>query len=58
MDGNSMGNPGRVGFGGLVRNEASDWLLGFHFSIGFYCTMMLVSVKCLVSIMLVLILKF
>ncbi|KAK7269582.1 hypothetical protein RIF29_22314 [Crotalaria pallida] len=35
VDGSSMGNPGRAGFGGLIRNYEGDWICGFagHFGI-------------------------
>ena len=29
VDGSSLSNPGRSGFGGLIRNNNGDWLLGF-----------------------------
>jgi len=29
VDGSSCSNPGRLGFGGLLRNEAGSWLMSF-----------------------------
>lgn len=29
VDGSSFGNPGRSGFGGLIRNDRGEWLAGF-----------------------------
>ena len=29
VDGSSLSNPGRSGFGGLIRNNIGDWFLGF-----------------------------
>jgi len=29
VDGSSLSNPGRSSFGGLIRNNNGDWLLGF-----------------------------
>lgn len=34
VDGSSLGNPGRAGFGGLLRNLDGAWLLGFAGTIG------------------------
>ena len=28
-DGSSLGNPGRAGFGGLIRRSNAEWVLGF-----------------------------
>jgi len=33
-DGSSMGNPGLVGGGGLIRDENGDWIVGFARNIG------------------------
>lgn len=29
VDGSSYGNPGRAGFGGLLRNSVGEWLIGY-----------------------------
>jgi hypothetical protein len=29
MDGSSIGNPGRIGFRGLIRDCAGKWVIGF-----------------------------
>ena len=34
VDGNSRGNPGYAGFGGLLRNDNGQWIFGFHGSVG------------------------
>ncbi|PNX58144.1 ribonuclease H [Trifolium pratense] len=34
MDGSSFGNPGRAGFGGLIRNDIGEWMHGFSSSCG------------------------
>lgn len=34
MDGSSLGNPGRSGFGSLVRNMKGDWIIGFSGACG------------------------
>lgn len=34
MDGRARSNPGRPGFGGLVRNRVGSFLVGFHGSAG------------------------
>jgi hypothetical protein len=34
VDGSSLGNPGRSGFGGLIRDTNGNWLLGFSGSCG------------------------
>jgi ribonuclease HI len=34
VDGSSVGNPGRSGFGGLIRDTNDNWLLGFSGSCG------------------------
>lgn len=34
VDGCSLGNPGRAGFGGLIRNEIGEWLVGISGFIG------------------------
>lgn len=34
VDGSSIGNPGRSGYGGLLRNTHGEWLLGFSGSCG------------------------
>lgn len=34
VDGSSFGNPGRSGFGGLLRNELDEWLGGFYGNYG------------------------
>ena len=34
-DGAAIGNPGRAGCGGLIRNEHGEWLDGFSRSIGY-----------------------
>ena len=33
-DGAAVGNPGRVGCGGLIKNKHGEWLGGFSRSIG------------------------
>ncbi|KAJ1378408.1 Ribonuclease H-like superfamily [Sesbania bispinosa] len=33
-DGNSFGNPGNAGFGGLLRDADGAWLFGFYGTIG------------------------
>ena len=33
-DGSSMGNPGRAGGGGIIRNEEGKWIKGYARSIG------------------------
>lgn len=35
VDGSSFGNPGRSGYGGVLRNWLGEWLLGFSRSCGF-----------------------
>ena len=34
VDGASKGNPGNVGCGGVVRDEASKWLGDFTYNLG------------------------
>ncbi|PNX89071.1 ribonuclease H, partial [Trifolium pratense] len=34
VDGNSLNNPGRADFGGIMRNSRGNWLLGFSGFIG------------------------
>nr|ABN09101.1 Ribonuclease H [Medicago truncatula] len=34
VDGSSFGNPGRAGFGGLIRNDVGGWIHGFSESCG------------------------
>ena len=34
IDGSSLGNPGRVGGGGLICDEEGNWVLGFSRQIG------------------------
>lgn len=34
MDGSSFGNPGRAGFGGLMRNHIGEWMLGLSGNCG------------------------
>lgn len=34
VDGNSMGNPGPAGFGGVLRHSSGDWISGFAGSVG------------------------
>lgn len=34
VDGSSLGNPGKAGFGGLFRNSNGEWLAGFSGSCG------------------------
>lgn len=34
VDGSSFGNPGRAGYGGLVRNNLGEWICGFYGSCG------------------------
>lgn len=35
VDGNSIGNPGNSGFGGLIRNSCGEWITGFSGFCGF-----------------------
>lgn len=35
VDGSSFGNPGRSGYGGLIRNNSGGWLIGFSGSCGY-----------------------
>lgn len=35
VDGSSLGNPGRSGFGGLLRRSDGTWIVGFAGSLGF-----------------------
>ena len=35
IDGSALGNPGRVGCGGIIQNDHGDWIGGFSRSIGF-----------------------
>lgn len=35
VDGSSYGNPGRAGFGGLIRDHEGKWLIGFSGHINF-----------------------
>ena len=34
IDGSALGNPGRAGCGGIIRNDRGDWLGGFSRCIG------------------------
>lgn len=29
FDGSALGNPGRAGFGGVVRSDSGEWIMGF-----------------------------
>lgn len=35
IDGSSIGNPGRSGFWGLLRNSLGGWIIGFDGSCGY-----------------------
>lgn len=35
VDGSSFGNPGRTGFGGLLREDDGTWIAGFIGYVGF-----------------------
>ncbi|KAF7824839.1 ribonuclease H [Senna tora] len=35
VDGSSLGNPGKAGIGGLIRDSDGEWIIGFTASIGF-----------------------
>ena len=39
-DGASLGNPGKAGGGGLIRNSQGNWIKGFFRSIGFTTSVM------------------
>ncbi|KAE9610055.1 putative ribonuclease H-like domain-containing protein [Lupinus albus] len=34
VDGNSLGNPGKAGYGGLLRDNMGSWISGFMGSVG------------------------